>query len=273
MRRGFSVIELVTALVILGLVLALVVRSAVFHERFQRKTAAAGERARAAGQAASIVAGMLSSVSVGDFVVSGVADSALDLDALVGSGIGCLSGAVLRIGDGSTTGQSSAFLGTPRAGDTVLVFDEARRPPRWVAAALASVDAGGAPCPLLGDAAIQTLRLEGALDIGPHAAFRILRRTRLSLYRSGDGAWYLGMRDWNSRVGSFNAVQPAAGPLASYQRDRARTGLHFEFLDSLGSPVSISRALAGEARAMQVVARAAGGPDSAFRLIGLDRAR
>jgi prepilin-type N-terminal cleavage/methylation domain-containing protein len=272
MRRGFSVIELMTALVVLGLVLALVVRSAVFHERFQRATAAARERARAAGQAASIVNAMLSSVSLGDFVASGVADSALDLGALVGSGIGCLSGTLLRIGDGSTAGQPAAFLGTPRAGDTVLVFDEARRPPRWAATALTSVDAGGAPCPLLGDAAIQTLRLDGALDVGPTVAFRVLRRTRLSLYRSGDGAWYLGMRDWNSRAGTFNAVQPVAGPLASYQRDQTRTGLHFEFLDSLGRTVSIARALAGEARALHVVTRAAGGSDSAIRLIGLDRA-
>jgi hypothetical protein len=44
------------------------------------------------------------------------------------------------------------------------------------------------------------------------APVRITRPTRYSFYRSGDGTWQLGFREWTETTGSFSAPQPVAGP-------------------------------------------------------------
>jgi prepilin-type N-terminal cleavage/methylation domain-containing protein len=271
-RRGFSLAELTVALVVLGVVLALIVRSAVFHERFQRQMAAARTGTRAGQQAVAIVAAALSPLGVRDLSPTGVADSAVEFMALVGSGAGCLTGQLLRIGlSAGSVDPPTAMPGTPRPGDSVLVFDESRPPARWIAAALVGVDTGGMPCPMLAGADLETLRLDSPLDVGPIAAFRIVRRTRFSLYRSGDGAWYLGMRDWNAPAARFNSVQPVAGPLAPYSRDPASAGLHIGFVDSAGRELPLPMALTTGARVLRISARAVGGADSAYRVIGIGR--
>ncbi len=260
MRRAFSLVELLTALVLMALVLALVVRAAVFHERFQRADAAARGAARAAHQAVAIVAAALRPAGAGDLVPAGITDTSVDFLALVGSGGGCLAGPVLTYAAASTPEAAIAsFAAAPRAGDSILVFDDSRAPPRWRATRVQGVNAGGLPCPLLAPGELRSLRLDAWLDAGPVVAFRVLRRTRFSLYRSGDGAWYLGMRDWNLAGGGFSGIQPVAGPLAPVARDPRTAGLHFTFVD-------------GADRVLRVSARARGGADSAARDVGLARA-
>ncbi|MDE3054151.1 MAG: hypothetical protein KGJ70_09715, partial [Gemmatimonadota bacterium] len=204
--------------------------------------------------------------------------------ALVGSGAGCLVGPTLTVGGvASPTAGGTAFATAPRPGDTIFVFDDSRSPPAWRASRLLSVDAGGVACPLLGAGDVQTLRLEAGLDAAPAVAFRVLRRTRFSLYRSGDGSWYLGMRDWNLAGGGFTGIQPVAGPLAPFNRDPGRAGLHFAFVDAgertgspppppppPGAPLAGDPAVGG--RALRISARASGGADSAFRIVGIPRA-
>ncbi|MDE3171710.1 MAG: prepilin-type N-terminal cleavage/methylation domain-containing protein, partial [Gemmatimonadota bacterium] len=95
MRRAFSLVELLTVLVLLGLVLAAVVRAAVFHERFQRADASARAGGRAAHQAVAVVAAALRPATTGDLQPGGVTDSSVEFLALVGSGAGCLVGPTL----------------------------------------------------------------------------------------------------------------------------------------------------------------------------------
>lgn len=275
MRRAFSLVELLTALVLSGLVLALVVRASVFHERFQRADAAARGGLRAARQAAAIVGAALQSAAPGDLEPAGITDTSVEFLALVASGAGCLAGPALTAGAGSEAGPAlAAFATAPRPGDSVLVFDDSRTPPRWTATRVQRVDAGGVRCPMLALGGLQTIGLDAAVDAGPVAAFRVLRRARFSLYRSGDGSWYLGMRDWNLAGGGFAAIQPVAGPLAPFDRDPARSGLRFAFIDSAGRPVPLPPpgAPAAGVRLLRITVRAPGG-DSAVRVIGLPHGR
>jgi hypothetical protein len=69
--------------------------------------------------------------------------------------------------------------------------------------------------------------------VGPARAGTVLRVTRpirYSLYRSSDGSWQLGVRDWNTTAQRFNSVQPVAGPLLP----PSGHGLVFSYADSSG---------------------------------------
>jgi hypothetical protein len=63
---------------------------------------------------------------------------------------------------------------------------------------------------------------------------RITRPLRYSLYRAGDGWWYLGIRTWNPATAQFNGVQPTAGPYAP----PGRNGSRIEYFDSAGNAIS-----------------------------------
>jgi hypothetical protein len=99
------------------------------------------------------------------------------------------------------------------------------------------------------------------------AAFRLARRTRLAAYRSGDGAWYLGLRDWNGDANRFNGVQPVAGPL------RPRTGFHLDYLDAAGRPLDVPVVSPSDAASVVVKALAADSAAAAVeRVVALRRA-
>jgi hypothetical protein len=66
------------------------------------------------------------------------------------------------------------------------------------------------------------------------AVVRVTRPVRYSLYRGGDGQWYLGQRDWNVTSLRFNTIQPVSGPFSS----PSARGLVFQFSDSTGAPLS-----------------------------------
>jgi hypothetical protein len=66
------------------------------------------------------------------------------------------------------------------------------------------------------------------------APVRVTRPLRYSLYRGGDGAWYLGEKDWSTASGRFNTIQPVSGPFLS----AAAGGLTFAYLDSAGASIA-----------------------------------
>jgi hypothetical protein len=63
---------------------------------------------------------------------------------------------------------------------------------------------------------------------------RVTRPVRYSLYRAGDGLWYVGEKDWNTSAARFNTIQPVSGPFLS----AASGGLTFMYLDSTGVPLA-----------------------------------
>lgn len=273
MRRAFTAIELITALTVLAVVLALVARAATAHERLQRALAHARTGTRAAQQAVSILAAALAPLASDDIDPMAVSDSALEFQALVGGAVGCVSGGFVHLGAASDTGAAvTSFFSPPQAGDRVLLLDESTEPPRWTGAGIDGVTSGGPPCSIAGSRDGQTLHLSRTPAAGPLVALRVERRTRFDLYRSGDGDWYLGMREWNAQANRFNGVQPVTGPLAPYNVDPARTGLRIAFVDAAGRELPPPAALAAGARTLRITARSRDAADSAERIVGLRNA-
>lgn len=273
MRRAFTAIELLTALTVLAVVLALVARAATGHERLQRTLANSRAGARAAQQAVAIVAASLAPLAPDDIDPMAISDSAVEFLAFVGGAVGCVSGAYVHVGAASDTGAGlTSFVLAPAVGDRVVLLDESTDPPQWTPAAIDGVTSGGLPCAAAGPADGQTLRLNRVPGAGPLVALRVLRRTRFNLYRSGDGDWYLGMREWNAGAGRFNGLQPVAGPLAPYSADPARTGLRLTVVDADGREMPFPSVLAAGARTVRVTARSRDAADSAARVVGLRNA-
>lgn len=270
MRRAFSAIELVTALTVLAIVLALLGRTAVSHERLQRSLATSYADARAAQQTVAILSAALVPAASEDLVAGQLSDSAVELNALVGMGVACVAPSGLAIGAGAHEGPALAsFSSEPKAGDVALVLDESVSPPTWRALRIDDVTSGPASCAAEPDDAGRLLHLAVLAGAGPFAVVRIVRHVRFSLYRSGDRRWYLGMRDWNAAANRFNAIQPVAGPLAAYTANPARSGLRFTYSDSAGRERPPFARVDEAIRIVGIVARSYDGTDSARRSIGL----
>ncbi|MGH7668339.1 MAG: prepilin-type N-terminal cleavage/methylation domain-containing protein [Gemmatimonadaceae bacterium] len=243
MRRAVTLVELLVTLVVFGLVLGLITHTLLFHQRLQRRLQAANAASRAAGQATTILAATLADVARSDLVTNWSSDSAVEVMAPVGVGVACVAGNELRTAASATEGEPPlvVFTATPEPGDRLMVFDDRPRPPLWRARTVVEVAPAVQPCAPTGLRAAPgfTLRLDSALDASPIVAFRLLRRTRYDLYRSGDRLWYLGMREWNAQARAFNGVQPVAGPLQAYSMRAERTGLSFEYFDSVGGRLGV----------------------------------
>ena len=261
MRRGVTLLELAVTMVVFGLVLSLVVRTTVFHERLQRRERAVADGARAARQVVAIVARAVEGASPGDLIGAASADSALEIMAPVGAGIGCLAGnavlvAAASVADGPGAISWNSYV---RSGDRVLLFDDGADSGGWQTRTVSDVGPGTGACAVLGapPAATTILYLDAPVAGAPFVGIRVARRTRFNLYRSGDGAWYLGLREWNPDAGGFNGVQPVAGPLHPRSVYAQRTGLHFAYLDSAGRALPLPLDSGARPAAIEVTARSA----------------
>lgn len=261
MRRGVTLLELAVTMVVSSLVLALLVRAAVFHERLQRHERAAAESARATRQTVAIVAGALAGAMPSDLIPGQASDTALDLMAPIAFGIGCLDGNRLVLA-GTALAEGPAFTAlnsSLREGDRVLIYDDRRTPRTWVTRTISAIKPATGSC-ATADAPVSqltTVWLDASLAAGPVVAFHVSRRTRFTLYRSGDALWYLGMREWNSSGGGFSGIQPVTGPLGAKNVRSDRTGLRFAYIDSTGSVLAVPLPSGTAVAGIMIIARSA----------------
>lgn len=256
-RPGHVLVELLLALVVGAIVVAAAVRLHVAQERAWRVLVArlgADGRAR---DAAAILPVTLRALAPreGDVIPTAASDTALEFRETVASAVVCAVGAadVTLPDDAGEAASLAGYLDRPQSGDTAWFLvpasgagDDAGR---WLG--LGIVGVGGALCRSPGAAAPSgALRvdLEGApiaAAIGVGVPVRVTRRARYSLYRAGDGAWYLGYRSWSMALGRLATVQPVSGPYES----PARGGAPFHYFAAGGSelttpvaaPASIAR--------------------------------
>jgi prepilin-type N-terminal cleavage/methylation domain-containing protein len=253
-RSGFSLVELLAALVISGVLAAATFRLLDRSQRHARGIAqAADERAQLA-VAAFATEGELQGVSPGDGDLLAGSDSAIAYLGDVGSGVACaltptsvlLPPSILSSGAMLTWWNTS-----PQAGDSLMIYDEgttlATSDDRWSRSAVAAV------APLV-NACIHTAFLDSIADLGAigwrittttplsptiplGAVVRVARPQRFALYRSG-AEWMLGWTEWNSALAGWNTIQPVAGPLLPFAGAPATSGVRLRWLDSLQAPVS-----------------------------------
>ena len=256
-RRGTSLVELLVALALFGIVGAATLRSLDRQSRFHRGILAILEARAQHAAAHEAVAVELRGVSAVAGDIDRLSDSAIAFRLPVGTGIACdlTSGAIDLAPDSVAVGQSFARARTsPQAGDTAWVFDEGltdlSADDSWVAVALTAVTRSPGRCPgspLIDpvlDAGAQTWRLSHAgtlpVTIAPGAPVRLTRMARFALYRGGTGEYWLGFAEWQPVTGAWVAIQPVSGPYLPFNSaSPASSGIAMAGRDSSGIPVPV----------------------------------
>jgi hypothetical protein len=247
-RRGASILEVVVTMVVGGVVLAIVGTISVRQQRLLGELTdgvALGGQIR---EAATILPIDLRGASAASRDIREARDTSIELRGTIASAVICdttRNGVVLAPAVGGAATYAS-FLTTIDVGDTVWVFTPADSVDDWHPYRVSGV---GTPvpkqCPARGpqlsdsDRTLPRISIDlssppPSLGAWIGSPVRVTRPLRYSLYRAGDGAWYLGEKDWNTTATRFNTIQPVSGPFLS----AAAGGLTFMYLDSAGTTMA-----------------------------------
>ena len=239
-RRGFTLVELLVAMVVAGVVLTLLTLTGL---RQQRLLSDLFEDASLAGQlreASALLTTDTRALGAAAGDLRDARDTALEARSTIATGVVCdTAGGSLVLAPATTdAGTYTSYATSILAGDTVWLYTARDAADPWTPRTVVSV-AGAAPgqCaaggPWLAPDVALRARIAIAIDSAPTALaigrpLRVTRSVRLSLYRSSAGSWNLGERDWNPSTQRFNTIQPIAGPFLS----AGAMGISFDYLDT-----------------------------------------
>ncbi|PYO96506.1 MAG: hypothetical protein DMD60_10175 [Gemmatimonadetes bacterium] len=267
-RAGFTLIELIIAMVLMSLVGGAIVSLLLRQQRFYNSTTDLIQTRQQIRQAAAMLPSDLRGISsIGGDIYS-MSDSALEFRSVFGSSVVCVNagGQLSTVPRVLATGATMTNWSRPPAvgdslvvynnGPTLAVADDAWSRYQITAVTLVTTNvATGCPTTTrltqAGDVTAAnpsyqlTVSPAAANTIAVGAAIRFFRRVRYRIYQETDTQWYLGFFDCIAgRVPVCNASQPIAGPFQPYANN-ATSGLQFVYYDSTGAvtanPVQVAR--------------------------------
>lgn len=266
-QRGATLVELLVALPLAALLLALVSAALVAGARTARRVDAETRRAREVRHALGVLEGELRPLAPRALLQ--VSDTLVAFLGNVAAGVVCAQpapNAVVLVAP--TGGGAPPWHPRPAPGDRVTAWGVAApdAPPIPVEAILEAL-VPATPCALVPGAPQPawrlTLRPGDSLPVSPGLPLHVARPVRYRHYRTEEG-WYLGRQRWS--LDGWEIIQPVAGPLAA----PADGGLRLVAWDSLGTPIAPGPG----ARHLQVTLRTPAEPIGArtplppFALIG-----
>jgi type II secretory pathway pseudopilin PulG len=279
-RSGISLVELVAVLAIACLAMSAVVETVTRQQQFYRSTDNLRTARGGVRDAMEVLATDVRGMSESDTVRLS-ADSAIEFFATIGVSVICqVDGNELGLPEARPTGNSlSGFLADPDSGDLALVYtDSSGGNPGWRRYRISAFSGRSlsASCPTSSGFSIPSgvgAGISGFLvsiaspapsNVKPGAAVRFIRRGRYSLYRAGDGYYYLGYRRCNALGPSVcGAIQPLSGPYRRYSSSRASTGILFEYFDAAGTRLGTGEPATDIAR-VDITARSETSPRAGF---------
>jgi prepilin-type N-terminal cleavage/methylation domain-containing protein len=260
-RDGLTLVELVVALALLAIVATMILETLRGQQRFQVGMLQIIDAKRNAHQAVELLYATLRGASSRDLYA--VTDSSIAFRATVGASYICAidSGRASMTLASADESALSTFQTTPRAGDSLLIFDpgDASTPDddRWSTHTLTANPSGGL-CPMRpiglstrvgGSQALSiTITPAPTSNVFAGSPVRFFRHARFSLYRGSGGEWMLGYS--TCAAGTCSARQPLSGPYLPFA-PRHAGGVAFEYFDAQGSPTTGPASIAR----IEVVAR------------------
>lgn len=259
--RGFTLVEVILGLVLLGLCMAAIARVLVNQRRFFAESREVIAVHAAEREITTQLPAALRGISSAGGDIYAMSDSALDFRFPAGSSVVCtINGgrSSITVPPVSLASQASlsSWLTTPQAGDSVFIYDDGSgsglTDDSWQLYVITAVPGSGS-CPTT--TGFTTTAAEAAagvtLNISPAltattvvgAPVRFFRRARYKLYQPSAGSgWYLGYSDCPGGV--CRAMAPVSGPFLAYGPAGA-SGLTFTYRDSTGAvtatPTTVAR--------------------------------
>jgi prepilin-type N-terminal cleavage/methylation domain-containing protein len=229
MRRGFTLIELIVALVIGLMVLTAVVRMMIVQGKGYRKQREVIDIRETAREAAALLTWDLRQASVGGSALAAMGTNTVALRSPRGLGTVCAKHPSLaRYGLWKTGGNIMAGID-----DSALVYQLGRE--KWTALKITAVGTpaamgvtacawpGARPPDIVVEFAVGVKTDTSYIKIG--APFRSFRRVEYSEYQLNN-RWWLGRK-----VGAATSYEQLTGPLVS----PSGNGLAFAYYDTLGA--------------------------------------
>lgn len=259
-RAGFTLLEMLVVVVLLGLVLGVVMRVVVGQQRFYRGAADLMSIRGQMRQAHGVLPADLRGISSVGEDITAFTDSSITFRTQVGSSIVCSVNGALpssQITIPPTTLQKrhklTSWLDEPGVGDRVIIYDDGWFPGNgddsWsehtiTAWSLRNSTAADRCLPTTGyttalDAADSyrinvTPALPGTIVQG--APVRFVKTVRYRLYQAADTEWYIGFQD--STAAGWSATYPVSGPHRAYSATAGESGLTFAYFDNTGTALS-----------------------------------
>lgn len=287
-RRGASLVELLAALVLFGIVGTATLRSLDRQARFHSGILAILESRSQHAAAHEAVAVELRGASTAAGDIGRLSDSSIVFRLPVGTGVACaITGGAIDLAPDSVAGGQlyARFRTAPQAGDTAWLFDEGvtdtASDDAWVGMPLTAVARSSGRCPgsplvdSILDAAAVSWRLSFAgpappATVVPGAPVRLTRIARFALYRGGTGEHWLGFTEWSPTTGAWNVIQPVSGPYLPFSSAApSSSGLALSGLDSSGAPAMLPGAAVPTAISMATRTRTT----QSVRMDGVARGR
>ncbi|HUF29231.1 MAG TPA: prepilin-type N-terminal cleavage/methylation domain-containing protein [Gemmatimonadaceae bacterium] len=271
LRRGFTLIEIMVAIVLLSIVVGGLLAVVMEQERFYDGATEVMDVRDNLRRIGDLIPAEMRGLAPleGDLIT--MMDSAVEFRAPTGASIVCtIDLARLTITVPPVALQSDAGLtswaSAPLLSDSMFIFDSMDAlPDTFIGRGIVAAPGIGV-CPTTTGFTSNVTEAAGAVSFVLNSALpnsvpvgapiRFFRRVRYSLYQSPtDRLWYMGYRDFvPSRSPAWSQIQAVAGPLMPYASSGA-TGLRFTYRDSDGTALT-SAADAPRVRRIEIDARA-----------------
>lgn len=282
-RRGMTLVEIMIALVLLGIVSGVVMRVIMRQQRFYQGVNQIMAQRGQLRQATSVLPLDLRSLSsVGNDILA-ASDASMEFMVNIGTSVVCEVVSNSEVALPPETLASNQTLtswfgyGPPPLGASVYIYNDSsvtgNDDDRWKQLTIAGVDSSTSKCPSGsftegGDVGRYRMILKvtdpagftdpvtsGPLSqyINRGAPVRVVRRVRYALYQETDGKWYLGFAPYNTATNAYDDLAPVSGPYDAYSASPgAANGLGFKYYDVDGVEIAAGADSASRTRIARV---------------------
>lgn len=283
-RRGMTLVEIMIALVLLGIISGVIMRVITRQQRFyQGVNQIMAQRGQLRQATAVLPIDLRSLSSVGNDILS-VSDASIEFMVNIGTGIVCQvigNDQVALPPENLDSGQmlTSWFgYGPPDAGVSVYIYNDSSVTgneddvwKRFTLASPAKSDASVCPAGSFTTGAdagksrwiLKLSDPDGKVDpvtggplsqyINEGAPVRVVKRVRYALYQEADKKWYLGFAPYNTATGTYDDLAPVSGPYDAYSTTSGvASGLGFKYYDVDGVEIAAGADSASRTRIARV---------------------
>ena len=249
--RGFSLVEVLVVITILGIVGSAVFRVVIKQQQAYRDSSRQSDMQRELRLVGSFIPSEIRSASSAGLDIKKMNEDEVEFLATFGSGMICSrpNPVVFVIPPLLTAGITlTNWYTQPVVGDSVFLYDDAllkgAEDDRWERRQIAAISSTVFDCPgaPFTDPVLDAGKLRWRITVvgGPlpaavtnGAVVRFARPVRYRLFQGTSRKWFMGYQDYSN--GSWAAIDAVGGPFRPFvSGDNNPSGLQFRYFDSLG---------------------------------------
>jgi prepilin-type N-terminal cleavage/methylation domain-containing protein len=262
-RGGFTLIELMIVVALLGIIGAMLTTILVRQQRFHRAVANLTDSRARMRDISTIMPTDLRSVSTAGKDLLAISDTSMQFRAFVGASIMCRfsSATVVELPPKSLASGTvlTAWINPPAPNDIMYLYDDGIAGgnaddawmPYTITDTTSATDATWCPTtttPAYTTAADNAKRryrmtlatAPNALQVRTGAPIRFAREVRYSIYQASDAQWYVGFQRCTPNAtyglaGACGTREVLAGPVVAGTADTLTSGLYFVYYNKAGA--------------------------------------